>query len=93
MSSPPSAIAPRIALVGGLALAALPRALADSGSPDLRWLLIGVTAAIVVIALTRFAATSTGSETVAAVGDAAALGALAVGYPSTALVAAFVLAV
>jgi methyl-accepting chemotaxis protein len=88
-----SAIAPRIALVGGLALAALPRALADSGSSDLRWLLIGVTAAIVVIALTRFAATSTGSDTVAVVGDAAALGALAVGFPSTALAGAFVLAI
>ena len=88
-----SAIVPRIALVGGLALAALPRALADSDSPDLRWLLIGVVAAIVVLALTRFAAKSTGSDTVSVVGDAAALGALAVGFPSTALVGAFVLAV
>jgi methyl-accepting chemotaxis protein len=87
-----SAIVPRIALVGGLALAALPRALADSDSPDLRWLLIGVAAAIVVLALTRFVAKSTGSDTVSVVGDAAALGALAVGYPSTALVGAFVLA-
>jgi len=88
-----SAIVPRIALVGGLALAALPRALADSDSPDLRWLLIGVVAAIVVLALTRFAAKSTGSDTVSVVGDAAALGALGVGFPSTALVGAFVLAV
>jgi len=88
-----SAIVPRIALVGGLALAALPRALADSDSPDLRWLLIGVVAAIVVLALTRFAAKSTGSDTVSVVGDAAALGALAVGFPSTALVGAFVLTV
>ena len=87
-----SAIVPRIALVGGLALAALPRALADSGSPDLKWLLIGATAAIVVLALARFAATSTSSDTVAVVGDAAALGALAIGFPSTALVGAFVLA-
>jgi len=88
-----SAIVPRIALVGGLALAALPRALADSGSPDLKWLLIGATAAIVVLALARFAATSTSSETVAVVGDAAALGALAIGFPSTALVGAFVLVI
>jgi hypothetical protein len=88
-----SAIAPRIALVGGLALAALPRALADGGSPDLRWLLIGVVAAIVVLALTRYAAASTGSDTLAAVGDAAALGALAVGYPSMALAGAFVLVI
>jgi methyl-accepting chemotaxis protein len=86
------AIVPRIALVGGLALAGLPRALADSDSPDLRWLLIGVAAALVVLALTRFVAKSTGSDTVSVVGDAAALGALAVGYPSTALVGAFVLA-
>ena len=84
-------IVPRIALVGGLCLAALPRALGDSASPDLRWLVIGATAAIVVLALTRFAATSTGSESVVAVGDAAALGALAVGFPSAALVGAFVL--
>jgi len=88
-----SAIVPRIALVGGLALAALPRALADSGSPDLKWLLIGATAAIVVLALARFAATSTSSDTVAVVGDAAALGALAIGFPSTALVGAFVLVI
>ena len=88
-----SAIAPRIALVGGLLLAALPRALADSGSSDLRWLLIGVAAAIVVLALTRYAAASTRSESVAAVGDAAALGALAIGYPSTALAGAFVLVI
>jgi len=88
-----SAIVPRIALVGGLALAALPRALADSNSPDLRWLLIGVAAAIVVLALSRFAAANTGSETVAAVGDATALGALAVGFPSVALVGAFVLVI
>jgi len=88
-----SAIVPRIALVGGLAFAALPRALADSGSPDLKWLLIGATAAIVVLALARFAATSTSSDTVAVVGDAAALGALAIGFPSTALVGAFVLVI
>jgi methyl-accepting chemotaxis protein len=88
-----SAIAPRIALVGGLALAALPRALADSGSSDLRWLLIGVVAAVVVLTLTRYAVASTGSDTVAAVGDAATLGALAVGYPSAALAGAFVLAI
>jgi TolA-binding protein len=88
-----SAITSRIALVGGLAVAALPRALADSGSSDLRWLLIGVVAGIVVLAVTRYAAASTGSDTVAAVGDAAALGALAVGYPSAALVGAFVLAI
>jgi methyl-accepting chemotaxis protein len=88
-----SAIVPRIALIGGLALAALPRALADSDSGDLRWLLIGAVAALVVLALARFAAASTGSETVTAVGDAAALGALAVGFPSAALVGAFVLAI
>ena len=88
-----SAIAPRIALVGGLALAALPRVLGDNSSSDLRWLLTGVVAAIVVLALTRYAAASTGSDTVAPVGDAAALGALAVGYPSTALAGAFVLAI
>ncbi len=93
VSSSPLAIVPRIALVGGLALAALPRALADSDSPDLRWLFIGVVAALVVIALTRYVAKSTGSDTVAAVGDAAALGALAVGFPSSALVGAFVLAI
>lgn len=87
-----SAIAPRIALVVGLALAALPRALADGGSSDLRWLLIGVAAALIVIAVTRFAHTSSGSDTAVAVGDAAALGALAVGFPSVALVGAFVLA-
>jgi methyl-accepting chemotaxis protein len=87
-----SAVAPRIALVGGLALAALPRALAGSDSPDLRWLFIGVVAALVVLALARFAAANTDSDTVAVVGDAAALGALAVGFPSTALVGAFVLA-
>jgi len=86
-------IVPRIALVGGLCLAALPRALADSGSSDLRWLIIGVTAAIVVLALTRFAAKSTGSDSAVAVGDAAALGALAVGFPSVALVGAFVLTI
>jgi methyl-accepting chemotaxis protein len=88
-----SAIVPRIALIGGLALAALPRALADSDSPDRRWLVIGVVAALVVLALARFAAKSTSSDTVAAVGDAAALGALAVGFPTTALVGAFVLVV
>ena len=86
-----SAIVPRIALLGGLALAALPRVLAGGDSPDLRWLFIGVAAAIVVLALARFAAKSTGSDSVTVVGDAAALGALAVGYPSSALVGAFVL--
>jgi methyl-accepting chemotaxis protein len=88
-----SAIVPRIALLGGLALAALPRVLAGGDSPDLRWLFIGVAAALVVLALARFAAKSLGSDTVSVVGDAAALGALAVGYPSSALVGAFVLVI
>jgi len=88
-----SAIVPRIALRGGLALAALPRVLAGGDSPDLRWLFIGVAAALVVLALARFAAKSLGSDTVSVVGDAAALGALAVGYPSSALVGAFLLVI
>src|SRR3954462_12318139 len=88
-----SAIAPRIALVGGIALAALPRALAGVGVADLRWLLIGVVAAIVVLALARFAASTTRSGLILVVGDAAALGALAVGFPSVALVGAFIVAI
>jgi methyl-accepting chemotaxis protein len=87
------ALAPRIALVGGVALAALPRLLAGTDSSDLRWLTIGVASALAIAVLARFAASSRGSEAAVIVGDAAALGALAVGFPSAALVGLFVLAI
>jgi methyl-accepting chemotaxis protein len=87
------ALAPRIALVGGVALASLPRLLAGTDSSDLRWLAIGVASALAIAVLTRFAASSTSSDVAEIVGDAAALGALALGFPSAALVGLFVLAI
>ncbi|MDB4883273.1 MAG: methyl-accepting chemotaxis protein, partial [Gemmatimonadetes bacterium] len=86
-------LAPRVALVAGVALAALPRLLSGGDPTDLRWMLIGFGMAIIAVGVTSFLSRSAPSETVATIGDAAALGALAIGVPSPALVALFVLAI
>ena len=89
----PYPLAPRLAIVAGVALAALPRLLAGGDPADLRWLVIGFVAAVILAAAASFLARDARSETIAVLGDAAALGALAVGYPSAALVGLFALAV
>jgi methyl-accepting chemotaxis protein len=91
-SVPTYAVAPRIALVAGVVLAALPRLIAGTESGDVTWLAVGVITALIVVALTRFAA---GGQSVraAVVGDALALGALALAVPSAAIAALFVVAV
>ncbi|HEU4720862.1 MAG TPA: hypothetical protein VFS59_05815, partial [Gemmatimonadaceae bacterium] len=86
-------IAPRLALVAGVGLAVLPRLAAGAASAELRWLAIGVVAALGVIALTRFAARDTGAPAPAAIGDAVALGALALAFPSPAIAALAVVAI
>jgi methyl-accepting chemotaxis protein len=87
------AIAPRVALVAGVVLAAFPRLIVGTTPGDVRWLALGVAAALVILVLTRFV--TRGAETAAGtiVGDAAALGALAVALPSAAIVALFVVAI
>lgn len=86
------AIAPRIALVAGVVLAALPRVIAGTESGDATWLAVGVVAALIAVALTRFAAG--GQSLRAAVGgDALALGALTLAVPSAAIAALFVVAI
>ena len=89
----PYPLAPRLALAAGVALAALPRLLAGGDSADVRWLAIGFVAAVVLAAAASFLARDAGSDSVAVLGDAAALGALAVGFPSPAIVGLFALAV
>jgi methyl-accepting chemotaxis protein len=88
----PYAIAPRIALVAGAVLAALPRLIAGAESGDVTWLAVGVVTALIVVALTRKIASGQ-SLNAAVVGDALALGALAVAVPSAAIAALFVVAI
>ena len=85
-------LAARAALVAGVVLAALPRLFGGATSSDLGWLAGGVVAALIVIALTRFLARAE-SPAIATVGDAVALGALAMAFPSPAVAALFVVAV
>jgi methyl-accepting chemotaxis protein len=84
---------PRIAIAAGIALAALPRLLGDVDPAEPKWLMIGFFAAAIVMVAAWLVARTSPSETVAVLGDSAALGALAIGYPSPALVALFVLVV
>jgi methyl-accepting chemotaxis protein len=94
-TAPPAstyAVAPRIALVAGVVLAALPRLIAGTESGGVTWLAAGVGAALIVVALTRFAARGQ-SLRAAVVGDALALGALALAVPSAAIAALFVVAI
>ena len=91
-SPSPYAIAPRLALVAGVVLAALPRLIAGTESGDVTWLAVGVVTALIVVALTRFAAVGQ-SVRAAVVGDALALGALALAVPSAAIAALFVVAI
>src|SRR3954451_15091557 len=85
---------PRVtATAGALPPAALPRLLGDVDPAEPKWLMIGFVAATIVMVAAWFVARTSPSETVAALGDSAALGALAIGYPSPALVALFVLVV
>jgi methyl-accepting chemotaxis protein len=86
-------IAPRIALAAGVALAALPRLLTGGDPVDLRWMAIGFAVALLAVGAAWFLARTAPSETVATLGDSTALGALAVGFSSPALVALFVLAI
>jgi hypothetical protein len=86
-------IAPRLALLFGAVLAALPPLVAGSASADLRWLAVGVVLALVALSAARFVTRTDESLAPAAIGDAAALGALALGVPSGAVVALFVVAI
>ena len=88
----PYAIAPRLALVAGVVLAALPHLIAGTDSGDVTWLVVGVVAALIIVALTRFAAGGQ-SLRAAVVGDALALGALALAVHSAAIAALFVVAI
>jgi len=93
-SAPSSyAIVPRIALVAGVVLAALPRLIAGTAPGDVTWLAAGVVGALVVLAATRFLAIGAEPSSAAVVGDAAALGALALALPSAAIAALFVVAI
>jgi methyl-accepting chemotaxis protein len=87
------AIAPRIALVVGVVLAALPRLIVSAAPGDMTWLAAGVVAALVVLTLTRFLASDAERSLAAVVGDALALGALALALPSAAIAALFVVAI
>ncbi|MFL5619826.1 MAG: methyl-accepting chemotaxis protein [Gemmatimonadaceae bacterium] len=90
----PYAIAPRIALVVGVVLAALPRLITGSALGDVTWLAAGVVAAVIALTLTRFIARGAKpSATAVVVGDSVALGALALAFPSAAIVALFVVAI
>ena len=91
MSSYP--LGPRVALVSCVALAALPRLLGPGDPADLRWLGFCFAGALVAVGAARFASNGRATDTAAVVGDAAVLGALAVGFPSPSLVALFVLAI
>jgi hypothetical protein len=89
----PYAIAPRIALVTGVVLAAVPRLIVGATAGDTTWLVAGVVAALIVLALTRFVANGATSSTATVVGDATALGALALALPSAAIATLFVVAI
>ena len=86
-------LAPRLALVAGVALAAVPRLLAGSDPSALRWMIIGFAAAFVVVWLTSVLARDARSDALAVTGDSAALAALAAGLSSPALIALFVVAI
>ena len=86
-------LAPRLALVAGVALAAVPRMLAGGDPSAVRWLVIGFGAAIVLVWTTSFLTRGSRSDTFAVLGDSAALGALAVGLASPALIGMFLLAI
>ena len=90
VSPSPYAVAPRIALVAGVVLAALPRLIVGAESRDVTWLAAGVVAALIVVAVTRLAF---GGLRNALLGDALALGALALAVPSAAIAALFVVAI
>ena len=87
------AVAPRIAIIAGVVLAALPRLIAGTTSGDAGWLAAGVAGALVMLALTRFLAIGAEPSSAAVVGDAVALGALALAVPSAAIAALFVVAI
>ncbi|MEO6528684.1 MAG: hypothetical protein ABIP93_18855, partial [Gemmatimonadaceae bacterium] len=86
-------LTPRIALAAGVALAALPRLLSGGDPADLRWMAIGLGVALLAVGIAWFASRTAPTEAIATIGDSAALGALAVGFPSPAFVALFVLAI
>ena len=93
-SAPSSyAIGPRIALVAGVVLAALPRLIAGQGSGGAGWLVAGVVGALLVLTSTRFFASGAEPSPAPVVGDAVALGAVALALPSAAIVALFVVAI
>ena len=94
-ASAPSAYAsaPRLALVAGAAVAAVPRLIAGAVPGDATWLAVGVGMALAAIALTRYVAPGAQTPTAVVLGDAAALGALTVASPSAAVVALFVVAI
>jgi methyl-accepting chemotaxis protein len=66
---------------------------AGTGAADLRWLATGFLAAVAVLVLARVGLGPTPSDMATTAVDAAALGALAIGFPTTAIAAAFVVAV
>jgi hypothetical protein len=86
-------IAPRLALVAGVVLAALPRLIVGAEAGDTYWLGGGVIAALIVVGLTRFLTGGSERSTSAVIGDAVALAALALAVPSPAIVVLFVVAV
>jgi methyl-accepting chemotaxis protein len=86
-------LAPRFALIAGVALAAVPRMLAGGDPGGMRWMAIGFVAAAVIVWVTSFATRGKPSDTVTVIGDAVALGALATGISSPALIGIFVLAI
>ena len=86
-------LAPRIAIAAGVGLAALPRLLSGGDPADLRWMAIGFGMSLLAVGVAWFLSRTVESDTIATLGDAAALGALAVGIASPALAALFVLAI
>jgi methyl-accepting chemotaxis protein len=84
---------PRIAVAAGIALAALPHLLGSVDSAEPKWMLMGFVGAAIVMIAAWFVSRTSHSESVATLADSAALGALAIGFPSPALVALFVLAI
>ena len=83
-------LVPRLALAAGVAIAVLPRLLVGADPSDPRWTAIGLVAAATILVLARFAVGERPTDATAAMVDAAALGALAVGFPTAAVVALFV---
>jgi methyl-accepting chemotaxis protein len=86
-------IAPRVAIVAGVALAVLPRLLSGVEPGDVLWMVSALIVAALCAGGAWYLSRSSPSDTVAAIGDAAVLGALTLGFPSPALVGVFVVAV